>query len=160
MEHEFLSPQFLEAMNDIGRYGFEKYGEQSFQERRLNGDRSRGSLNRCSTSKIGEHIREHYRLYMAQVPHDHFGTRRHQLAAVAFNAMMEFYFAGERKQPRTIGTTARVLTLKGLMKLRDDLKGEDPEVVRLVREQNKDVYSATSMARCGACFRSGVEHGH
>jgi hypothetical protein len=35
---------------------------------------------------------------------------------------------------------ARVLTLKGLMKPRDDLKGEDPEVVRLVREQNKDVY--------------------
>jgi hypothetical protein len=26
------------------------------------------------------------------------------------------------------------------MKLRDDLKGEDPEVVWLVREQNKDVY--------------------
>lgn len=42
--------------------------------------------------------------------------------------------------PQAIGTTARVLTLKGLMKLRDDLKGEDPEVVRLVREQNKDVY--------------------
>ncbi len=44
------------------------------------------------------------------------------------------------KQPRTIGTTMRVLTLKGLIDLRDDLKGEDPEVVRLVREQNKDVY--------------------
>ena len=41
---------------------------------------------------------------------------------------------------RPIGTTARVLTLQGLMKLRDDLKGEDPEVVRWVREHNKDVY--------------------
>lgn len=42
--------------------------------------------------------------------------------------------------PRPIGVTARVLTLQGLMKLRDDLKGEDPEVVRMVQEQNKNVY--------------------
>jgi hypothetical protein len=42
--------------------------------------------------------------------------------------------------PRPLGITARTLTLKGLIDLRDRLKGEDPEVVRLVREQNKDVY--------------------
>ncbi len=94
MAHEFLSDKFLEAMNDIGRYGFEKYGESSFQERRLKGDTSRGPLNRCSTSEIGEHVREHYRQYMAHIPHDKFGTRKHQLAAAAFNVMMEFYFAG------------------------------------------------------------------
>lgn len=29
------------------------------------------------------------------------------------------------KPPRPIGTTARVMTLQGLIKLRDDLQGED-----------------------------------
>jgi hypothetical protein len=33
-------------------------------------------------------------MYLNHEPHDHFGTDKHQLAAVAFNAMMEFYFAG------------------------------------------------------------------
>jgi hypothetical protein len=100
MKYEFLSEKFLEAMNDIGRYGFQKYGAESFQVRRLHGDTSRGALSdRCSTSAIGEHVREHYRLYMAQVPHDRFGTRKHQLAAAAFNAMMEFYFAGLENEP-------------------------------------------------------------
>jgi hypothetical protein len=40
--YEFLDPAFLEAMNDIGRYGYQKYGEQSFQYRRSQGDTSRG----------------------------------------------------------------------------------------------------------------------
>lgn len=93
-DYEFLSRRFLQAMNDIGRYGFEKYGPQSFHARRKQGDTSRGSWSRCSTTEIGEHVREHYRQYMAKIPHDKFGTRRHQLAAAAFNAMMEFYFAG------------------------------------------------------------------
>ena len=89
-----LIHEFLQAMDDIGAYGEEKYKFQSFQQRRLRGDKSRGTANRCSTSEIGEHVREHYRQYMARVPHDHFKTRKHQLAAAAFNCLMEFYFAG------------------------------------------------------------------
>lgn len=94
MENTFLSKKFVEAMNDIGRYGHEKYGEQSFQHRRLEGDTSRGDMDRTMPEIIGQHVRCHYEMHLAGIPHDHFGTRRHQLAAVAFNAMMEFYFAG------------------------------------------------------------------
>jgi hypothetical protein len=91
---EFLSKQFLDAMNDIGRYGFEKYAEQSFQHRRLNGDRSRGDMERTLPCTISKHAIEHFEMYLRGEIHDHFKTLKHQLAAVAFNAMMEFYFAG------------------------------------------------------------------
>lgn len=91
---EFLDPKFLAAMNEIGRYGHEKYGAQSFHHRALKGDRSRGELDRTQAETIAGHANEHFLAYLEGTPHDHFGTRRHQLAAVAFNAMMEFYFAG------------------------------------------------------------------
>lgn len=90
---DFLLPEFLQAMNDIGRYGLEKYGEDSFQARRIKGDTSR-KLKRCSSQEIADHAIEHFSMYLNHDPHDHFGTDAHQLAAVAFNAMMEFYFAG------------------------------------------------------------------
>jgi hypothetical protein len=100
---KFLIPSFLEAMNDIGRYGFEKYAEQSFQSRRLQGDSTRGDMKRTQPQAIADHAREHFSMYLNHTPHDHFGTDKHQLAAVAFNAMMEFYFAGlaetEQVQP-------------------------------------------------------------
>jgi hypothetical protein len=91
---EFLHPRFIEAMSDIGRYGFEKYGDDSFEARRLKGDSSRGELARTRPYQIAEHAEAHFDMYLRGIPHDHFNTRRHQLAAVAFNAMMEFYFAG------------------------------------------------------------------
>lgn len=89
-----LVPEFLKAMDDIGRYGAEKYGVESFQHRRSIGDRSRGSLARTEPEAIAEHAAAHFRMHLQALPHDHFHTRRHQLAASAFNAMMEFYFAG------------------------------------------------------------------
>jgi hypothetical protein len=36
---DHLIPEFLEAMDDIGRYGSEKYGVESFQYRRMAGDK-------------------------------------------------------------------------------------------------------------------------
>lgn len=81
-------------MNDIGRYGHEKYGEFSFHNRALHGDSSRGDHPRTTPEAIATHAAEHFRAYVGGELHDHFKTRRHQLAAVAFNAMMEFYFAG------------------------------------------------------------------
>ena len=92
-EFEFLETAFLEAMNDIGRYGAEKYGEQSFQRRALRNDRSRNSA-RTASVVIEQHARRHFQEYVRGETHDHFKTRKHQLAAVAFNAMMEFYFEG------------------------------------------------------------------
>jgi hypothetical protein len=94
VQFEFLSKQFLEAMNDIGRYGHQKYGEASFQHRRLMGDSSRGDMERTQPHQIARHAREHFAMYLRGELHDKFATRKHQLAAAAFNAMMEFYFAG------------------------------------------------------------------
>jgi hypothetical protein len=91
---EFLSAKFLEAMNDIGRYGNDKYGQESFHQRQKSGDKSRGSLSRASSEAIAQHAQEHFSMHLRGERHDYFGTRKHQLAAVAFNAMMEFYFAG------------------------------------------------------------------
>lgn len=91
---QFLNAKFLEAMNDIGRYGHEKYGADSFHARAEAGDTSRGALARCSTNVIADHALGHFDMYRSGIRHDHFNTQRHQLAAVAFNAMMEFYFAG------------------------------------------------------------------
>jgi hypothetical protein len=90
----FLVPSFLQAMNEIGRYGHEKYGANSFHTRAEHGDRSRGELDRTKSTAIFGHAEGHFCDYLAGEPHDHFGTLRHQLAAVAYNAMMEFYFAG------------------------------------------------------------------
>jgi hypothetical protein len=92
-----LNASFLRAMNDIGLYGFQKYGEKSFQFRQKSGDRSRGEgaiAARTSPEAIAAHAREHFEMHLRGELHDHFGTRKHQLAAAAFNAMMEFYFAG------------------------------------------------------------------
>lgn len=94
MDLPFLNAKFLEAMNDIGRYGHEKYGEDSFNARAAKGDKSRGKLDRCQPGAIAGHADNHFFEYLTHKRHDHFNTRRHQLAAVAFNAMMEFYFAG------------------------------------------------------------------
>jgi hypothetical protein len=94
VEYKFLIPQFLQAMDDIGRYGDEKYSKDSFNQRALVGDRSRGTLSRCEPIEIACHAHDHFQDYLQGVKHDKFGTLKHQLAAVAFNAMMEFYFAG------------------------------------------------------------------
>jgi hypothetical protein len=91
-QYEFLDEDFLELMNDIGRYGAEKYGAESFHARAQTGDRSR-SLKRTQKEAIMRHAREHTVAYENGIRHDKFDTLRHQLAAAAFNAMMEFYFS-------------------------------------------------------------------
>lgn len=82
-----LNDAFLQAMEDIGAYGEEKYKEKSFT-------RNPVRYERTTTEAIAQHIHTHYCEFAAGVLHDHFGTRRHQLAAIAFNAMMEFVLAG------------------------------------------------------------------
>lgn len=92
-EYSFLSRKFLDAMNEIGRYGHAKHGVDSFQHRMSVGDRSRW-MDRVMPEAIGQHVTEHYAMHLRGESHDHFQTRKHQLAAVAFNAMMEFYLSG------------------------------------------------------------------
>lgn len=88
-----LDAAFLATMNEIGQYGFDKYREESFQHKRLTGDRTR-HMERIYPDSLSLHAIEHFEMYLRGEIHDHFKTLKHQLAAVAFNAMMEFYFAG------------------------------------------------------------------
>lgn len=84
----FLTPAFLQAMNDIGRYGHSKYGE-------LPANRCHhADPERVRPGQLAAHAALHFDEYLEGLAHDHLGTLRHQLAAVAFNAMMEFHFAG------------------------------------------------------------------
>jgi hypothetical protein len=89
VETPFLSPAFIEAMNELGEYAHQKHGEDNLLEWR---DRRRPG--RHSMEAIADHAKAHFEEYLVGIPHDYFKTRRHQLAAVAFNAMMEFHFAG------------------------------------------------------------------
>lgn len=93
-----LVPEFIAAMEDIGRYGYEKYGIDSFQHKRINDNRER-HIPRTQAPAILNHIGQHVGAYGLGIRHDHFKTRRHQLAAIAFNAMMEFWYAGLDTEP-------------------------------------------------------------
>lgn len=90
--YKHLLPSFLEAMDDIGRYGAEKYKEASFQHKSLTGNRERDA--RVMPQALAEHSREHFSMYLSYIKHDHFHDDIHQLAAAAFNCMMEAYYAG------------------------------------------------------------------
>lgn len=92
-----LIPEFLQAMDEIGRYGAEKYGENSFQARRKKGDASR-YMPRVQSQELMTHASQHQNEYLSGTLHDHFKTRKHQLAAAAFNAMMEFHFANLKEE--------------------------------------------------------------
>lgn len=88
----FLFAPFIEAMNDIGRYGHEKYAEESFHAKAERGEMTRGAHERVQPEEIAKHAAEHFQMYLRGELHDHFDTLEHQLAAAAFNIMMEFYF--------------------------------------------------------------------
>lgn len=69
-------------MAEIAHYADGKYGSvEQYTDGRLEGDKS--PLN---------HIADHLRQYVTQRRHDKFGDLSHQLAAIAYNAMMEFYY--------------------------------------------------------------------
>lgn len=88
-----LNTAFLEAMNDIGRYGHTLYGPLP----RVRA--AHRAPERVTSDEIADHAQAHFIDYLNRVPHDHFKTRKHQLAAVAFNAMMEFQFADLENEP-------------------------------------------------------------
>jgi len=90
--YETLVKGFLEAMNEIGRYGKEKYGDQSFERQVASGLPPSRDVVRTKTVEIMRHAKAHIGMYMNFDRHDHFGTYKHQLAAAAFNLMMEYYY--------------------------------------------------------------------
>ena len=81
--YDALNPAFLKWMARIGSYAADKYGSwEQYRETRLVGEKS--PVN---------HMYEHLRQYQVGEPHDHFdGDVRWHLVAVAYNAMMEFYY--------------------------------------------------------------------
>ena len=86
-QYEFLNEEFLTLMNDIGRLGREKFGLDSIE---ASGDKTRKNPRHQANML---HAYRHITAYEDGVKHDHFGTLDHQLAAVAFNAMLEFWFS-------------------------------------------------------------------
>jgi hypothetical protein len=81
---DILIPSFIEAMAKIADYGAKKYGDLNWQKSRLSG--ANGPPN---------HMLMHLNQYMCEEDYDHteIGVgRKYHLAAVAFNAMMEWWY--------------------------------------------------------------------
>jgi hypothetical protein len=84
VRYDILVPEFEHFMAQIANYGAEHYGDLNYQKSRLVGNQS--PIN---------HIREHLFQYLSSEPYDHpeIGTdRKIHLAAIAFNAMIEFWY--------------------------------------------------------------------
>lgn len=83
--YDILDPNFLHFMALIADYGAKKYGESNWKKSRMTGSKS--PIN---------HIYKHLGAYQKMVEYDHseIGVEPYiHLAAIAFNAMMEFYHA-------------------------------------------------------------------
>ena len=78
-----LNPTFLKWLAKIPVYTNDKYGSfTQYTKSRLKGEQS--PMN---------HMIEHWRQYISNEPYDHFdGDVRWHLVAIAYNAMMEFYY--------------------------------------------------------------------
>lgn len=90
-----LNWEFIKFLARIAHYAAGKYGSaEQYADGRLEGEK--GPIN---------HIYEHLRQYQAGEPHDHFGDPRAHLAAIAYNAMMEYYYHtkwGHKINPLTL----------------------------------------------------------
>lgn len=84
--YDAILPDFLKRLAMIGHYANEKYGSwDQYMTARLEGDKD--PLN---------HIYEHLRQYQMGEAYDHFdGDLRWHLVAVAYNAMMSFFYHGK-----------------------------------------------------------------
>jgi len=84
-----LDWEFINAMARIGKYGADKYGEGSWKKK---------VKDLISDKSPTNHIAEHLKAYMTGEGHDHFGDNKMNLAAIAYNAMMEFRKAIEQEK--------------------------------------------------------------
>ena len=81
---DILDPEFILTLSKIGNHGAKKYGDFNYQKSRLTG--INGAVN---------HMYHHLHKYQTNKLYDHedVGTeRKYHLAAIAFNAMMEFWY--------------------------------------------------------------------
>ena len=81
---DLLEASFLQAMAQIGHYGAIKFGDKNYQKSRMVGKNSPAN-----------HMMNHLCSYICKEKYNHpeIGTdRKYHLAAVAFNAMMEFWY--------------------------------------------------------------------
>lgn len=78
--YDVLYWNFIHAMAEIGHIGAEKYGDFNYQQSGL--IREKSPVN---------HMANHLRQYINREHHDKLGDVKYQLAAIAFNAMMEFW---------------------------------------------------------------------
>lgn len=94
--HDAVNPEFLQFMARIGGYAQSKYGDpMQYLKSRMTADR--GPIN---------HARNHIGEYQMNVAHDHFGADpRWQLAAAAYNLMMEFTYLSQGADPDTFPPT-------------------------------------------------------
>lgn len=77
-----LNWKFIRLMGKIAHYASEKYGSvEQYTDSRLEGEKS--PMN---------HIVGHIEEYSSRKPHDKFGNLEMQLAAIAYNAMMEYWY--------------------------------------------------------------------
>ena len=88
MKYEFLNPDFLDLMNEIGRLGHEKFGADAFE---VAG--SKRQIARHRKADILRHAHQHLWLYEDGMKHDKTRNLQGHLAAAAFNAMLEFIFS-------------------------------------------------------------------
>lgn len=80
---------FIVLMGKIAHYANDKYGSvEQYADGRLEGEKS--PIN---------HIIGHISEYVQRKPHDKFGDLRMQLAAIAYNAMMECVYLDQGGEP-------------------------------------------------------------
>ena len=81
--YDAINPTFLHWMARIGSYAAEKYGAwEQYTNCKLEGEKS------CVN-----HIYDHLRKYQMCEDYDHFdGDRKWHLVAIAYNAMMQFFY--------------------------------------------------------------------
>lgn len=87
VRYDVIMAEFEKTLAQIGHYGAETYGDLNWQKSRLRG--GKGPVN---------HIRKHLTDYRLGEPYDHpeIGTdKKIHLAAIAFNAMMEFWYESQ-----------------------------------------------------------------
>ena len=84
---------FIIMMGKIAKYAQDKYGSvEQYADGRLEGEKS--PIN---------HITGHIAEYVQRKPHDRFGTLQMQLAAIAYNAMMECVYLDQGGGPTVPG---------------------------------------------------------
>lgn len=101
-QYNSLNWDFIKMLAQIAFYAEGKYGKaEQYANSELIGNKS--PIN---------HIAEHVRQYWAAEEHDHFKDPTYHLAAIAYNAMMEYLYAKRRGvEPNPLSIKAKATEL-------------------------------------------------